>query len=45
MIANLGVVASRLGRGFKWDAAKMKAMDYPEAAAYINPAQRKCAWL
>ena len=44
-IANLGVVACRLGKGFDWDAGKMIAKDVPEAAKFIRPQARACNWL
>ena len=36
----LGNVAYRAGSGFKWDAAKMKAVGCPEADQYVRPTFR-----
>jgi predicted dehydrogenase len=37
----LGNVAHRVGRGFEWDAAKMKALGVPEADPFIHYRYRK----
>ena len=40
-IGNLAVLACRLGKGFTWDDAAMKAVGLPEADAWIAPTLRK----
>lgn len=37
----LGTVAYRVGKGFEWDAANLKAVGCPEADQLINPPYRK----